>query len=162
MSVNTARHSKIFVLSYGKMYWLNLWTPGRLKVFLVPEKKLNYPRFTKTWKILDLKTIIKNNRDYYQHISVKMQEKLRNNTKVRIHIHPGWGPRRKVDMSRPRWTHHGGVVRSNLHSLETRKNARKTGHERTKSLMNARKSGHERTKGLMNALKTGERTKVWT
>ena len=56
-----------------------------------------------------------------------------------------------------------GVVRSNLHSLETRKNARKSGHERTKGLMNARKSGHERTKGLINARKSDhERTKVWT
>ena len=49
--------------------------------------------------------------------------------------HPGWGPRRKVDMSRPRWTHDGGVVRSILHGLETRKNARKSEHERTKGLM---------------------------
>ena len=61
---------------------------------------------------------------------------------------------------RPRRTHDGCVVRSNLHGLKTRKNARKSGHERTKSMMNARKSDHERTKSLANARKSDhERTK---
>ena len=66
---------------------------------------------------------------------------------------PGWGPRPKVDMSRPKWTHEGVVMRSKLHGLETRMNSRLTGHEHTKvwtwtheSLMNARWSGHQRTK----------------
>ena len=88
---------------------------------------------------------------------------------------PGLGPRPKVDISRPKWTHGGGVVRSKLHGLETRMNARWSGHERTKfwwtheSLVNARWSGHERTKfcwthkSLVNARWSGhERTKVWT
>ena len=39
---------------------------------------------------------------------------------------------------------------------ETRKNARMSGHKRTKGLMNARKCGHERTKDLMNARKSGD------
>ena len=66
---------------------------------------------------------------------------------------PGWVPRPKPDMSRPKWTHEGGVVRSKLHGLETRMNARWSGHERTMvwtwthdGLVNARCSGHERTK----------------
>ena len=58
-----------------------------------------------------------------------------------------------------RYVHDGGVVRSNLHGLETRKNARKSGHERTNSLVNARKSDHERTNSLVNARKSDhERT----
>ena len=44
---------------------------------------------------------------------------------------PGWGPRPKPDMSGPKWTHEGGVVRSKLHGMETRMNARWSGHERT-------------------------------
>ena len=40
-------------------------------------------------------------------------------------------------------------MRSNLHSLETWKNARKSGHEGTNSLMNARKSEDERTKSVI-------------
>ena len=71
-------------------------------------------------------------------------------------------------MSRPRWTHDGGVVRSNLHGLETRKNARIWIWTHESLDMNARKSG-ERTKvwtwtheSLVNARKSGhERTRVW-
>ena len=68
-------------------------------------------------------------------------------------MRPGWGPRPKPDMSRPKLTHEGGVVRSKLHGLETRMNARWSGHERTMvwtwthdGLVTARWSGHERTK----------------
>ena len=61
--------------------------------------------------------------------------------------------RRKVDMSILKLTHDRGIVCSNLHSLETQKNAFNWGHEHMKGLMNARKSGNERRKvpGKMNA-----------
>ena len=56
-------------------------------------------------------------------------------------------------MSRSKRTHEGGVVRSKLHGLETRMNARWSGHERTMvwswthdGLVTAWWSGHERTK----------------
>ena len=94
---------------------------------------------------------------------------------IKCFYYPGWGPRRKQVCPDRRWTHEGGVVRSK-YSLETSKNARKSGHERTKvcrtheSLdMNTRKSEHERRKigktheSWVNARKSGhERTKVWT
>ena len=72
---------------------------------------------------------------------------FRNNSKYVLEIFPspGWGPRPKPDMSRPKWTHEGGVVRSKLHGLETRMNAQLAlwTHD---GLVNARWSGHERTK----------------
>ena len=42
-----------------------------------------------------------------------------------------------LQVEESRRTHEGGVVRSNLHSHETRQNLRKSGYERTKSLINA-------------------------